>query len=87
MGRIRDHHELSRRAGSREHERKGMVSGDGERHARSQVAPDLKGTRPEPTVSTTLSPIFYLFLVPSGKMYLKVQDVLAHNEAHDTSPL
>jgi hypothetical protein len=37
-------------------------------------------------VSITLSPIFYLFLVPSGKMYLKVQDVLAHNEAHDTSP-
>src|SRR5258708_11898009 len=36
-------------------------------------------------VSATLSPIFYLFLAPSGKLYLKVQDVLAHDEAHDVS--
>jgi len=37
-------------------------------------------------VSAPLSPIFYLFLAPSGKLYLKVQDVLAHDEAHDASP-
>jgi hypothetical protein len=28
-------------------------------------------------VSNTLSPIFYLFLAPSGKLYLKVQHLLA----------
>ena len=33
-----------------------------------------------------LSPIFSLFLVLSGKLYLKVQQVLAHDETHDTSP-
>jgi hypothetical protein len=37
-------------------------------------------------VSATLSPIFYLFLAPSGTLYLKVQDLLAHDEAHDVSP-
>jgi hypothetical protein len=37
-------------------------------------------------VSATLSPIFYLFLAPSGKLYLKVQDLLAHGETHDASP-
>ena len=37
-------------------------------------------------MSNALSPIFYLFLAPSGKLYLKVQDVLTHNEAHDASP-
>jgi hypothetical protein len=37
-------------------------------------------------VTTTLSPILYLFLAPAGKLYLKVQDVLAHDEAHDVSP-
>jgi hypothetical protein len=31
-------------------------------------------------VSNTLSPIFYLFLAPSGKLYLKVQHLLAGNE-------
>jgi hypothetical protein len=31
-------------------------------------------------VSTTLSPIFYLFLVPSGKLYLKVHHLLAGDE-------
>jgi hypothetical protein len=31
-------------------------------------------------VSNTLSPIFYLFLVPSGKLYLKVQRLLAADE-------
>ncbi len=35
---------------------------------------------------TPLSPIFSLFLAPSGKLYLKVKDLLAHDEAHDTSP-
>ena len=37
-------------------------------------------------MSTTLSPILYLFLAPSGTLYLKVQDVLAHDEAHDVNP-
>src|SRR5258708_37250511 len=33
-----------------------------------------------------LSPILYLFLGPAGKLYLKVQDVLAHDGAYDVSP-
>jgi hypothetical protein len=37
-------------------------------------------------VSSSLSPILYLFLAPPGKLYLKVQQVLAHNETHDASP-
>jgi hypothetical protein len=36
-------------------------------------------------VSSSLSPIFSLFLAPAGTLYLKVQDVLAHSEAHDDS--
>jgi hypothetical protein len=45
----------------------------------------LLGT--EPTgVSAPLSPIFYLFLAPAGKLYLKVQDLLTHDEVHDASP-
>jgi hypothetical protein len=31
-------------------------------------------------VSNTLSPIFYLFLAPSGKLYLQVQHLLARDE-------
>jgi len=31
-------------------------------------------------VSNTLSPIFYLFLAPSGKLYLQVQHLLAGDE-------
>jgi hypothetical protein len=37
-------------------------------------------------VSSSLSPIFYLFLAPSGKLYLKVQDLLADGETQDVSP-
>ena len=37
-------------------------------------------------MSAPLSPIFSLFLAPSGKLYLKVQDSLAHDEAYDVSP-
>jgi hypothetical protein len=37
-------------------------------------------------VSAPLSPIFSLFLTPSGTLYLKVQDMLAQGEAHDASP-
>jgi len=37
-------------------------------------------------VSATLSPILYLFFAPFGKLYLKVQDLLAHDEEHDASP-
>ncbi|TMD93777.1 MAG: hypothetical protein E6I79_03240, partial [Chloroflexi bacterium] len=37
-------------------------------------------------MSAPLSPIFSLFLAPSGTLYLKVQDVLAHDEADDVSP-
>lgn len=33
-----------------------------------------------------LSPIFSLFLTPSGILYLKVQDLLTHDESHDASP-
>ena len=31
-------------------------------------------------MSNTLSPIFYLFLAPSGKLYLQVQHLLARDE-------
>jgi len=37
-------------------------------------------------VSAPLSPIFSLFLAPAGKLYLKVKDVLAHDEAHGANP-
>jgi hypothetical protein len=37
-------------------------------------------------VSSSLSPIFYLFLAPSGTLYLKVQQLLAHGETPDASP-
>jgi hypothetical protein len=36
-------------------------------------------------VSSSLSPIFYLFLAPSGKLYLKVQQVLAYGETPGAS--
>jgi hypothetical protein len=31
-------------------------------------------------VSSSLSPIFYLFLAPSGKLFLKVQQLLSEDE-------
>src|SRR5438477_9549682 len=45
-----------------------------------------RGTDRNRRVSAPLSPIFPLFLAPSGKLYLKVQDLLAHDEAPDASP-
>jgi hypothetical protein len=36
-------------------------------------------------VSNTLSPIFYLFLAPSGKLYLQVQHLLAGDELCQSS--
>src|SRR5260370_41930738 len=36
-------------------------------------------------VSATLSPILYLFLAPSGKLYLKVQHLLAEDELFQRS--
>ena len=36
-------------------------------------------------MSGSLSPIFYLFLAPSGKLYLKVQDLLAGDELVQSS--
>ena len=33
-------------------------------------------------MSNTLSPIFYLFLAPSGKLYLKVHHLLAGDELY-----
>jgi hypothetical protein len=30
--------------------------------------------------------MFHLFLAPSGKLYLKVQQLLAHGETHDATP-
>ncbi len=38
-------------------------------------------------MSNTLSPIFYLFLAPSGKLYLKVQHLLAEDKlVHGSNP-
>jgi|GEM_PF-1062571 len=36
-------------------------------------------------VSSSLSPILYLFLAPSGKLYLKVQHLLAGDELFQSS--
>jgi hypothetical protein len=36
-------------------------------------------------VSSSLSPIFYLFLTPSGKLYLKVQRLLAEDDLFQRS--
>jgi hypothetical protein len=36
-------------------------------------------------VSSSLSPIFYLFLAPSGKLYLKVQHLLAGDKLLQSS--
>ena len=36
-------------------------------------------------MSNSLSPIFYLFLAPSGKLYLKVQHLLAGDELVQSS--
>jgi len=46
----------------------------------------MKATGRNRRVSNSLSPILYLFLAPAGKLYLKIQDVLAHDEAYDASP-
>ena len=40
----------------------------------------MKGIDRNRRVSATLSPILYLFLTPSGKLYLKVQHLLAEDE-------
>ena len=40
----------------------------------------MKGIDRNRRVSNALSPIFYLFLAPSGKLYLKVQHLLAEDE-------
>jgi hypothetical protein len=45
----------------------------------------LKGIDRNRRVSNTLSPIFYLFLAPSGKLYLQVQHLLAGNELCQSS--
>ena len=38
-------------------------------------------------MSNSLSPIFYLFLAPSGKLYLKMQHLLAEDELfHRSNP-
>ena len=37
-------------------------------------------------MSNALSPIFSLFLAPTGTLYLKVQDVIAQDEAPDANP-
>ena len=36
-------------------------------------------------VSSSLSPIFYLFLAPASILNIKVQALLAHDEAHNVS--
>jgi hypothetical protein len=48
-GRIRDHHKSSRQASLSTLDRKEMAKGDDPSNAGSQVVPDLKGARPEPT--------------------------------------
>ena|SRR6266496_140790 len=45
-----------------------------------------RGTDRNRRVSNALSPIFYLFLAPSGKLYLKVQQLLGHGETLDATP-
>ena len=45
-----------------------------------------RGTDRNRRVSTTLSPILYLFFAPFGILYLKVQQLLAHDETHDANP-
>ncbi len=45
----------------------------------------MKTTDRNRRVSNTLSPIFYLFLAPSGKLYLKVQHLLAGDELVQSS--
>ncbi len=42
-------------------------------------------TRPEPRVSSSLSPIFYLFLIPSGVLCQKVQHLLADDATPEGS--
>jgi hypothetical protein len=37
-------------------------------------------------VSSSLSPILFLFLAPAGTLYLKVQELLALDETHEVSP-
>ena len=37
-------------------------------------------------MSSSLSPIFYLFLIPAGVLYQKVQHLLAEDEATRRSP-
>src|SRR5437016_8611200 len=46
---------------------------------------NARGTDRNRRVSAPLSPIFSLFLAPAGKLYLKVQDLLAHDEAQGVS--
>ena len=46
----------------------------------------LKATGRNRRVSSPLSPIFSLLLAPSGKLYLKVQDWLAHDETQEANP-
>ena len=40
----------------------------------------LRGIDRNRRVSSSLSPIFYLFLAPSGKLYLKVQHLLVQDK-------
>ena len=46
----------------------------------------LDDGKPYRRVSSPLSPIFYLFLAPSGKLYQKVQPLLASEEPAEGSP-
>jgi hypothetical protein len=45
----------------------------------------LKGIDRNRRVSGSLSPIFYLFLIPSGLLYQKVQRLLAEDETPEES--
>ena len=46
---------------------------------------NARGTDRNRRVSAPLSPILYLFLAPSGKLYLKVQHLLAEDELFQRS--
>src|SRR6516164_3719555 len=46
----------------------------------------LKGIDRNRRASKSLSPIFYLFLIPAGVLYQKVQHLLAEDEATRRSP-
>jgi hypothetical protein len=56
-------------------------------YARSLLGSGLKVTGRNRRVSSSLSPIFYLFLLPAGVLYQKVQHLLAGDELVEKNSL